>query len=137
MLIRGLTEVEGIEPPYVAPDVTRHGWHVFVMTYNADAFKGLPKETFHRALEAEGIPNGGYTYPLYDNPMFNKGTGEVAGAQGRCRVMPCPVSEWACGDGVFNIAQSVLLDDADGMNDIVTAMEKVKANADALLEWKE
>ena len=129
LLIRGLTEIEGIEPPYVSPDVTRHGWHVFVMTYNEDAFGGLPKETFRRALEAEGIPNGGYTYPLYDNPMFNTETGEVAGAQGRCRVMPCPVSAWACRDGVFNLAQSVLLDEPDGMNDIVTAIEKVKANA--------
>ncbi len=137
LLIRGLTEIDGIDPPTLSPDVTRHGWHVFVMRYDAEAFGGLPKETFRSALEAEGIPNGGYTYPLYDNPMFDTQTGEVAGAQGRCRVMPCPVSEWACRDGVFNIAQSVLLDEPDGMDDIVAAIEKVKANAGALLDWKE
>jgi len=137
LLIRGLNEIEGVDPPFISPEVTRHGWHVFVMTYNGDAFEGLSKETFSKALEAEGIPNGGYTYPLYDNPMFNKETGEVAGAQGRCRVMPCPVSEWACRDGVFNISQSMLLDEPDGMNDIVTAIEKVKANAGDLMDWKE
>lgn len=133
LLIRGLSEIEGIGPPYPGPDATRHGWHVFVMTYEPEAFEGLPKATFSRALTAEGIPCGGYTYPLYDNPMFDRETGRVEGAQGGFRCMPCPVSEWACEEGVFNFSQSMLLDEPDGMNDIVDAIAKVKENAGELL----
>ena len=103
------------------------------MTYEPEAFGGLPKATFSRALAAEGIPCGGYTYPLYDNPMFDRETGRVEGAQGRFRCMPCPVSEWACGEGGFNFSKSMLLDEPDGMNDVVDAIAKVKENAGELL----
>ncbi len=137
LLIRGLSEIEGIGPPYLSSDATRHGWHVFVMTCEPEAFGGLPKATFSSALTAEGIPCGGYTYPLYDNPMFDRETGRVEGAQGGFRCLPCPVSEWACEEGVFNFSQSMLLDEPDGMNDIVDAIAKVKENVGELLDWQE
>ncbi|MDA0747234.1 MAG: DegT/DnrJ/EryC1/StrS family aminotransferase [bacterium] len=133
LLIRGLSEIEGVDPPYISSDTTRHGWHVFMMTYHPEAFEGLPKELFKEALAAEGILTGGYGYPLYDNPMYIQETGKVVGAHSKFRKMPCPVSEWACSEGIFSISQSMLLDGPDGMNDIVNAIAKVKANAGDLL----
>jgi len=137
LLIRGLSEIEGIDPPYVSPETTRHGWHVFVMVYHCEAFEGLPIEIFRKALAAEAVPCGGYTFPMYDNPMFNKDTGQVVGAQGSYRKMSCPVTEWACTEGVFNFAQSLLLDEPDGVDEVVTAIAKVKDNAGELLSWQE
>lgn len=134
LLIRGLSEIEGVEPPFLAPEATRHGWHIFVMTYRAEAFEGLSRAAFAEALAAEGIPSGGYPYPLYGNPMFDRKTGRVAGAHAKYREMPCPVAEWACRDGAVFFAQSTLLDGPDGMNDIVAAIAKIKENAGALVK---
>ena len=131
-LSRGLSEIQGVDPPHVDEDTTRHGWHVFVMTYNSEAFSGLSKAKFSEAMIAEGIPCGGYAYPLYGNPMFDGETGRVEGAPGSVRVMPCPVSDWACDEGIFNIAQSTLLDEPDGMNEIVEAIAKVQEHAEEL-----
>ena len=137
LLIRGLSEIEGIDAPYLSPDTTRHGWHVFVMVYHREVFEGLSMETFRKALAAEGIPCGGYTFPLYDNPMFDAESGRVEGAQGGFRKMPCPVTEWACNEGVFNISQSLLLDTPDGMEQVVAAISRVKENAGDLLKMDE
>ena len=136
LLSRGLSEIGGVDPPYIGPDATRHGWHVFVMTYHSEEFQGLSMNTFREALAAEGVPCGGYTFPLYDNPMFDAESGRIKGAQGRFRKMPCPVTEWACESGVFNFAQSLLLDEPDGMDEVAAAVSKVKDNAPDLLGWQ-
>ena len=132
-LIRGLSEIDGIDPPRLSPDATRHGWHIFVMTYHPDAFEDLAKSAFVDAINAEGIPcTGGYPYPLYGNPMFNRETGRVAGAHAGFRCMPCPVAEWACNEGAIFIPQSMLLAGQDDMDDIVAAIARIKAYAGEL-----
>ena len=133
LLSRGLSEIEGVDPPYISPDATRHGWHIYVMSYHPEAFGGLPKAAFTEALEAEGIPCGGYPYPIHHNPAFDGRTGKVHDSRGTFRAMPCPVAEQACAEGTVFFTQSMLLDEPDGMNDIVTAVAKVKDNADSLL----
>jgi hypothetical protein len=103
-------------------------------TYHPEAFDGLPKATFLKAMNAEGIPcGGGYATPLYDNPMFDRETGRVSGGHAKFRAMPCPAAEWACKEGAILFSQSVLLAGPDDMNDVVTAAAKVKENAKELL----
>ena len=132
LLSRGLSEIEGIEPPYIAPYATRHGWHLYPARYDPGAFGGLSKATFTEALAAEGVPTGGYNTPLYKNPMFDLSEGSVAGARAKFRMTDCPVTEWACEEGVFSHSQQQLLDDPDGMDDIVEAIAKVRGEADEL-----
>ena len=137
LLARGLSEIDGIDPPKLAPYATRHGWHIYPVNYRPEAFAGLSKATFLEALSAEGVPTGGYNTPLYKNPMFDRETGKVAGARSTFRVMPCPVTEWACDEGVFAFSQSQLLDEPDGMDDIVEAILRVRKSAGELLEWEQ
>ncbi len=133
-LSRGLSEIGGLDPPYIAPDATRHGWHIFMATYRPEAFDDLPKGTFLKAMNAEGIPcGGGYQFPLYGNPMFDRGTGRVNGGHAKFRAMPCPAAEWACKEGAVLFSQSTLLAGPDDMNDIVTAVARVKKHAKELL----
>lgn len=136
-LTRGLSEIEGFDPPTQTPDTTRHGWHIYMATYHPEAFEGLPKADFLRAMNAEGIPcTGGYIAPLQGNPMFDRATGRVKGGHSRFREMPCPNAEWACREGAILFSQSVLLSGPDDMNDIVAAVAKVKAGAKDLADLR-
>jgi hypothetical protein len=69
--------------------------------------------------------------------MFDRETGKVAGARSTFRTMPCPVVEWACDEGIFAFSQSQLLDEPDGMDDMVEAIAKVKAEAGDLRAWEQ
>src|SRR5690606_10816053 len=61
----------GIMPLGIESDATRIAFHLFVFRYNPEAFGNMPRQDFIAALDAEGIPCfGGYTHPLYRNPMF-------------------------------------------------------------------
>ena len=133
-LSRGLAEVDGIDPPAIGSDATRHGWHIYMATYHPEAFEGLSKAAFLKAMNAEGIPcGGGYLYPLQENPMFDRGTGRVKGAHAKFRAMSCPNAEWACREGAVLFSQAMLLAGPDDMNDIVTAAARVKASAGDLV----
>ncbi len=134
LLSRGLSEVDGVEPPQMASYATRHGLHIYPVQYRSEAFAGLTKASFLEALEAEGVPTGGYNQPIYSNPMFDHASGSVAGARARFRTLPCPVTDWACDEGVFAFSQSQLLDEPDGMDDIVEAISRVKASAGELVD---
>ena len=137
LLTRGLSEIGGLEPPSLSPDATRHGWHLYMIAYHPEAFEGLPKAILLEALNAEGIPcTGGYSYPLYDNPMFDRATGRVAGSRARFRSVPCPTSEWACSEGAVLVSQSMLLAGPDDVDDIVEAFARVKRHAGELLNHR-
>jgi perosamine synthetase len=138
-----LVAFDGLDMPYRAPFV-QHVYHVYGMRYNAQQV-GLPRQTFVKALRAEGIPLGtGYPHPLYENPLFkeriaygDKGcpytcgwyTGNVQYATGMC-----PVAEDLCARSalwLFVARPPATLDD---MEDIVRAFAKVFTNLDALRE---
>jgi DegT/DnrJ/EryC1/StrS aminotransferase family. len=57
-----LREIPGILPAKTYPGCTRNAYHLYMFRYRAEAFAGLPRDQFLRALHAEGIPcSGGYT----------------------------------------------------------------------------
>lgn len=70
-LTEGLTGLEGLTPPPVRPGC-RHVYYFWTFRYNADVI-GVSRETFSRALEAEGFPHEvGYGRPLYWLPLFQQ-----------------------------------------------------------------
>ena len=141
-----LAEIEGIAPPVIRPTTTRHAFHLYMLRYRPTAFAGLSKQRFVQALQAEGISGafGGYTTPLYANPMFLDkkflgGPFPVDAFEHGRRLdyaefaARCPVAERACAEEAVWLPQSMLLADEEAMHDIARAIRKVQAHARELL----
>ncbi len=61
----------GITLPYVRPE-NKHVYFTYAMRFNA-ALVGVRRETFVKAVNAEGIPLGqGYVEPIYLEPLYQK-----------------------------------------------------------------
>ncbi len=65
-LAAALKEVPGMVPARL-PERSQAVWHLYPLRYDAAGFQGLPRETFIRAMEAEGIPcSTGYEEQYFD-----------------------------------------------------------------------
>ena len=122
--LRGfLDEIDGLAPQRWDPRVDAHAHHIFLMRYDADSFAGLPRRAFISALRAENIPVG----PLYPYPLYR----QTPLAEPFSRVTPCPNSELLCEQTV-SLSQNLLLAEPDEMDDIASAILKVRENINAL-----
>ena len=122
--LRGfLAEIDGLTPQRWDPRADAHAHHLFLMRYDAERFGGLSRQKFITALRAENIPASSlYAYPLYRQPpLFEPFS----------RVTPCPNSEMLC-EQTISLSQNLLLAEPDEMDDIATAILKVRENIDAL-----
>ena len=128
-----LAEVPGIAPMAVPEWVTEHAFHLYIFRFDAEAF-GMSRERFLEALQAEGIPcSGGYSQPLYRNPLFVEnnfwGNGAPLTPPGEKidylqYAERCPVAERACREAVW-IEHRVLLAEPEEIADIARAIEKI------------
>lgn len=74
------------------------------------------RDSFHRAIVAEGIPcTPFYPHTLYNNPLYRAGG---------CRVEPCPVSEACIGDA-FWFPHRVLLGTEDDMRELAQIIRRI------------
>ena len=65
-LTASLNEIPGIRPARL-PENSRAVWHLYPFRYDADRFQGLPRDTFIKAMRAEGIPcSTGYQEQYFD-----------------------------------------------------------------------
>jgi dTDP-4-amino-4,6-dideoxygalactose transaminase len=118
-----LEEIGGPAPMRWDERADSHAFHLYMMRYHPDRFNGLPRQRFVDALRAEGVPcSTGYAQPLYKQAPLN---------EQYSRIMPCPVAEQACEEAIW-LTQSMLLADADDMEDIGTAMLKIRENIEEL-----
>lgn len=130
-----LADIPGIRPLDVPEWVTSHAFHLYILRLNEQEF-GLSRAEFLSALENEGIPcSGGYSSPLYRNPMFVENDFHANGVP----LTPpghkvdytvfserCPVAEQACKDAVW-IEHRVLLGESEDIADIAHAIHKIHA----------
>lgn len=141
-LSRKLEQLEGIRPLAQDPRATIHGYHIYMFRYDEKA-TGLKRDVFIRALAAEGIPAfSGYTFPLYQNPMFLKkrfingsfplGTKYHKDINYAAFAKKCPVSERACKGEAVWLAQNIFLGTEQDMADIANAVKKVLAHKNEL-----
>lgn len=130
----GLAEINGILPQKRDPRTSMHGYHLYSFRYQAAAFGGMTRDEFAAALRAEGIPCGaGYSLPLNQQPVFRNRAFDTA-ASGYDPANPAtqfehldlPNTQVVCDEGIF-IPQQVLLGDEADMQDIVTAIQKVRS----------
>jgi dTDP-4-amino-4,6-dideoxygalactose transaminase len=65
-LTASLKEIPGISPARL-PEKSRAVWHLYPFRYDAEKFQGLPRDTFIKAMRAEGIPcSTGYQEQYFD-----------------------------------------------------------------------
>ena len=126
-LREGLREIGGLKPTPELLDerVTAHGFHLFSMKLDEAAFGGAERARVIKALQAEGVPvTAGYPHPIYRNELF----------QERPHVVhPCPEAESYCRSAVW-LPHNALLADREWIEDVLTAVRKVKESAHELLD---
>jgi perosamine synthetase len=135
-LTQMLREIPGILPAKTYPGCTRNAYHLYMFRYRAEAFAGLPRDQFLRALHAEGIPcSGGYT-PLNEEPFL---WGALESRAYR-RLFPaevlaqwaertaCPANRQLCAEAVW-LTQPMLLGPRTDMEHIAAAIAKIQRHA--------
>ncbi len=133
-----LADVEGITPSKQLPE-GNSSYHIYMFRYQPEYFDGIDKQRFVAALQAEGIEGafGGYTTPLYANPMFMEkdfmgGAYPLAAFENGRAIdyadfaRRCPVSERACASEAVWIPQTMLLGKPEDMVDIAEAIKKIQ-----------
>ena len=128
-LAEGLKKIGGVDP--LAPDegVTRHAYHLFIFKYQGEEFKNVNKDEFIKALNAEGIPASSGYVPLYKFPAILEWP-----YKGRdYKDVYLPATEKACYEEGIWLPQNVLLGPKEDIDDILSAITKVKDNIDELL----
>lgn len=134
-----LARIPGLRPLGRDPRATTHAYHLYLFRYDPSGFDGLDRDTFLRALRAEGIPaSGGYAIPLNRQPVFVErafdtvATGyDPAYPPTRFAALDLPATERACAEAVW-LPQNLLLGADADLADVVAAVEKVRRNAAAL-----
>lgn len=131
-----LSQISGITPARAYGGCTRNAYHLYMFRYDAEAFGGLPRAQFLKALRAEGIPaSGGYS-PLpaeptivetLGSPAFERiyGRAELARLTERNR---CPDNERLCQQAVW-LTQTMLLGTRGDMAQIAEAISRVQRHS--------
>jgi dTDP-4-amino-4,6-dideoxygalactose transaminase len=120
----GLREIDGVAPIHRDPRVTRWGFYLVHFRFLSEAFGGVSRDTFRRALAAEGVSAGaGHTQPLYRHPIF-------AGQPGLKR--PCPQTERIADAESWSLGHAVFLGPVSDMDLILDAVRKLRRNVDEL-----
>lgn len=133
----GLAEIDGITPQALDPRTTVHARHLYSFRVDSAAFDGLTRHEFVALLQAEGIPSSsGYVVPLDRQPVLAqqafdvKATGwDSAYGPTRYGELHLPVTQGVCDEVVW-IPQNVLLGAETDMDDVVAAVEKIRAAVD-------
>lgn len=136
-----IKKIPGILPYKLYKGVTRAAFHLFPFRYKKEMFKDLPRETFMKALNAEGIPaSGGYSplnkMPYIDNAFKSKNfqkmySSEMLDYNKYMEQNQCPANDRLCEEAVW-FSQSMLLTEKSDMDDIETAIWKIYRNTDKI-----
>jgi len=136
-----LREIKGITPARQYEGCTNNAYHLYMLRYSPEAFAGLSRATFLKALAAEGVPcSGGYS-PLNSQKFIqdavnSRGYQRLFSAQ-RLRQWEeknrCPANDRLCSEAVW-FTQNMLLGERHDMDQLVEAVRKIQAHAGELLK---
>jgi len=138
-----IQEIPGIIPYSLYPNVTRAAFHIFPFLYQKEEFKGLSREKFMKAMQAEGVPCGhGYNKGLNHMPFiknaFNSKYYQKFYPKGLldydrwAEENKCPLNDMLSTEQAVWIGHEVLLGTKEDFNNIAQAMSKVQMNADLI-----
>ncbi len=131
-----LKQIPGISPAIQYEGTTNNAFHLYMLRYNPEAFSGLTREKFLKALAAEGIPcASGYqplnTQPFIQTAIASRGFQRLFSAQ-RLKQWAeqnhCPANDKLCTQAVW-FTQNMLLGPKSDMDQIAEAIQKIKRNA--------
>ncbi len=115
-----LNHLEGVRPLRRPEEVTSHSYHLYIFRVSPEAFGFKDKEEFVKALKAEGIPCSSGYRPVYSYPFIVERSGRPA--------TPLPNTERASYDEAVWLPQNIFLGEREDLDDVVMALEKLKAN---------
>jgi perosamine synthetase len=136
-----LREIPGIMTYKLARGANRSAYHLYPFRYDTEYFDGLPRDTFLKALSAEGIPcSGGYGPQYHDGLMEealnSKGYQRLFSKQRldayREELNNLPDNDQLTREAVW-MYQNMLLGDRRAMDDIVNAIQKIYEHRKELL----
>lgn len=137
-----IKDIPGIIPYKLYEKVNKGAFHLFPFRFQKEGFKGLSREIFLKALQAEGVPcSSGYT-PLNTQPylkdtfessnykkMYPKEMLDIKSYNERNQ---CPQNHKICTEEAVWFTQNLLLGNKDDMKSIASAIEKVHSNAERI-----
>jgi dTDP-4-amino-4,6-dideoxygalactose transaminase len=131
-----LSQIPGIRTLAVPPSTTMHPFHIYIFRLDSAAF-GVERKNFLAALLQEGIPcSGGYSQPLYQNPMFlenkfHSNDQPISSSAGWIDFGSyqelCPNAERACNEAIW-IEHRALLGNTEDVEDIAASIRKIYEN---------
>ncbi|OQY95261.1 MAG: glutamine--scyllo-inositol aminotransferase [Sphingobacteriales bacterium UTBCD1] len=137
-----LKKIPGILPMEAYPGVTRGVYHLFILRYKKDEFKGLSREGFMNALDAEGIPcYSGYTQlnlmPFLKDAFQTKNFVKTYSKKRLnyskyLEQNQCPQNDILCNEEAVWFNQRLFLTGKKEMDMFYSAVEKTYANAEKL-----
>jgi dTDP-4-amino-4,6-dideoxygalactose transaminase len=119
------------------PENSRAVWHLYPFRYDAQRFNGLSRDTFIKALEAEGIPCGnGYHEQYFDGlleeAMASRGFQRLFSAARlkayRDSLHELKGNRQVC-ETTVSISQNMLLANRANMDQILEAIGKIQAHS--------
>lgn len=141
-LAKRFKDIDGIRPVPGDGNTDVNGYYLYLLQYDKEKFAGVSRDKFVEALNAEGIPcHIGYPWPLSKNPVFQqiekgpKGcpfTCPYYGRQISIKDQKFPITEKICAETAV-VPHQVLLAERSDMDDIVSAIWKIKKNIGELL----
>ena len=124
-LVAQLQQVGGLEPLKPDERITQRGYYFLVLRYDPGAFRGVHRDVFMRAMQAEGIPVGaGYGVPVHRTATYTESNTPH-------RVLPCPNAEHACANEQLTLGNHWLLEGSN-VGSFMDAYSKIRANMDEL-----
>ena len=134
-LTKRLKETGFIDVMYEDPNITKNSYHLYVFKYKKERCRGIHRDLFIKALQAEGIGlcATGYSLPIYkmaflDSDAFRKATGFSASYKD----VSLPNNEQAAYEEGAWLYHTALLGKKEDIDDIVDAMLKIYEHADEL-----
>lgn len=130
-----LREIGGFDPLPEDRRITRRGHYYFLTRYNPDEFKGLPRDGFLKAVQAEGVPfwksygRAIHTYPLFQNMKWPS-----AYKNAQYKKTTCPAAENAFANELCALPHTALLADRKTLTGIAEAVQKIKDHAGELTQ---
>lgn len=134
-----LKEIPGIIPARMYDGCTRNAYHLYMFRYEREKFAGLSRNSFLKALRAEGIPASAGYAPLnkeeFLRTSLNSRTYKLLYPkqvldewEERTR---CPNNDRLCEEAVW-FTQTMLLGPRTDMDSIAEAIRKIQAHASDL-----
>ncbi len=128
--------IPGIQPLAWDERITRPAIYHYLLRYDPAAFSGIHRDVFLEALRAEGIPADGAFYePLYRAPLWHFRREEFPAfrdSEVAYDHVRCPVAEKAAYEESIWLHHPLLLGGEAELNDIASAIAKIRENADEL-----